>query len=325
MDYTNERVAIRFDDGIEVSRPWLAADDRRAQRVLRTHRTERVQCLCTPHGVPMHVVCRDGRFFLATNPGRASHHALSCPAYHPDEETSGLRHYSDYALTRAGGRHKLLVRNHAPAGPPYEHFSFSAALQFIWEFAGLNVCTPKTVARRNFVAVSSSINRISHKLRFNEEALRLFVPRVTDDIEGCRYAIGQLGKTFHGEFANGVRLAADRSHTFWIDQAQWEGSDLEHHLGPYQEPHRQQTTWIMGRLWRSPMGNYRLFDIGLLPVNDQLLPAQPGTIVALAKLVENKRRFFVCQRYDAVDDETVPLAVLIDRQEPQVVSYPLRS
>jgi hypothetical protein len=273
----------------------------------------------------MHVVCRDGKFFLATNPGRASHHALSCPAYHADEETSGLRHYSDLALSRAAGRHKLQVRNHVPAGPPFDHFSNAAALQFIWEFAGLNVCTPKTVARRTFLVVSSSVHRISHKLRFNDRGLRLYVPRVSDDIEGCLYAIGQISKIFHGEFANGIRLAADRSNTFWIDEKQWQASGLQHHLGPFQDPQRHQTIWIMGKLWRSPMGNYRLFDIGLLPVNDQLLPAQPFTLEALERLVENKRRFFVCQRFDAVDDEAVPLAVLIDRQEPQIISYPLRS
>jgi len=325
MFYTNDKVPIRFGGGIEVSRPWLAADEHRAQRILRKHHSESVLCLCTPHGVPMHVVCRDGKFFLATNPGRASHHALSCPAYQPDEDTSGLRHYSGEALARSRGLYKLQVRHHPPTEPPFAHFSVSAALQFIWEFAGLNVCTPKTVVHRSFLAVSRSLAEISHKVRFNNRGLRLYVPTAVSDIDGCRYAIGQISKVFHGAFANGIRIAADREHTFWVDEKQWNASALGVHLGTYEEPARHQTIWLMGKLWQSPNGNWKLFDVGLLPVNDQLLPALPQAIPALDQLVQSKRRFVVCQRYDAINDDTVPLAILIDRPAPQVVSYPLSS
>lgn len=323
MYYTNEKVPIRFDDGIEVSRPWLAADETRAQRVLKNHRSERAQCLCTPYGVPMHVVCRDGRYHLATNPGHGSHHALSCPAYRPDQETTGLKHYGEGALTLAAGRHKLQVRYHPPKHQPFEHFSPSAAFQFLWEFAGLNVCTPKTVAKRSFLAVSKSLVHGSHHLRFNDRALRLFVPTAVPEIDNSRYAIGQISKIFHGQYANGVKLAAERPTTFWITEQTWQACGLDTHFGPFDAPEKAQTYWLMGKLWRSPQNNWRLFDVGALPVSDQLLPARREALPVLQKLVDNKRRFFVCQRYDAVDDDTIPLAVLIDRQEPQIVSYPL--
>jgi hypothetical protein len=325
MHYTNDKAPIRFDDGVEVSRPWLAADDSRAQRVLRTHRDEKAQCMCTPHGVPMHVVCRDGRYFLATNPGRASHHALSCPAYQPDEEVSGLRHYSDQALSRAAKRHKLQVRREAPEGPPFPHFTPSAALQFVWEYAGLNICTPKTVVHRTFFLVARSLVQISHSIRFNEEALRLYVPLASDTLDGSRYVIGQVSKVNHGKYANAMKLAGDREHTFWIDPDNWQTAGLTEFLGPYEEPRNQNTTWIVGRLWRSPQGNWRLYDLGALPVNSLLLPCRPEAADALQALVDAKRRFVVCQRFDATWDDSVPLAVLIDRKQPQPVSYPLSS
>ena len=254
MYFVNERVLIRFEGGMEVGRPWLAADERRAQRVLRKHRAEGARCLCTPHGVPMHVVCRDGKYFLATNPGRASHHALSCPSYQPAEETSGLRHYTAEALSRASRKHKLQVRGHRPVGPPFDHFSPSAALQFLWEFGGLTVCTPKTVARRSFLLVSRSLIDVSHRVRINGRGLRLYVPATGHEIDGCRYAIGQVTRIFHGEYANGIRLAADRDHTFWIEEGQWSSSNLDALLGPYDEPSRSQTTWVIGKLWQSPNG-----------------------------------------------------------------------
>ena len=139
MHYTNEHVTLRFEGGIEFSRPWLRKDPARAQRVLRAHASENIRCLCTPLGVPMHVVCRDGKYHLATNPGRGHHHALSCPAYLPSEEDSGFHHYSRSAFSRAGGLIKLSVSPSKPTAPPFPHFSPSAALQFIWHLAGLNV------------------------------------------------------------------------------------------------------------------------------------------------------------------------------------------
>jgi len=325
MEYTNEKVKLMFEGGLEFTRTWLAADDQRAQRVLRNHKEERVNCLCTPFGVPMHIVCREGRYFLASNPGRASHHALSCPSYHPAEEASGLRHYSGEAICRASHHYKLAVRPEAPTGPPFDHFTPSAALQFLWELAGLNVCTPKTVARRSFLPLSRSLWRVTHKVLFNKRAIRAYVPLASREIDGCQHVIGQVSRIHRGKFAIGVNLAADREHTFWVDQKQWQNSPISKLLGTYEDPKLADTTWLMARLWLSPKGNFNLYHIGVLPVNDQLLPSYNGLKEPIDKLVENRRRFFVCQRYDAIDDDSVPLAVLIDRKEPQSLYYPLLS
>jgi hypothetical protein len=105
----------------------------------------------------------------------------------------------------------------------------------------------------------------------------------------------------------------------------WHACSLDAHFGEFAAPDKRQTYWLMGRLWRSPQHNWRLFDIGVLPVSDQLLPARQEALPVLQKLVDAKRRFFVCQRYDAIDDDSIPLAVLIDRKDPQLVSYPLIS
>jgi hypothetical protein len=317
MHYTNDSVTIEFDGGIQLSRPWLAADPRRAQRVLRNHADERASCQCTPYGVPMHVVCRLGKYHLATMPGRGHHHALSCPSYLPDDDASGLKNYSPEALSRAAGRHKLSVKPASPGLPPFNHFTPSAALQFLWEFSGLNVCTPRTVEKRNYFFAANSLYKSLPLIRFNEQALRAYIPLAVDTPDQCRYAIGQATKLIHGTYANGICLAADRKTTLWVDEKQWALARLEAVFGEYSAPKCPDSTWVIGKLWRSPQSNLRLFDVGTLRVNSQFLPIDAKTAPLLQTLVDNKRRFFVCQSYDADYDASIPVAVVIDRDEPR--------
>lgn len=322
MLYTNDRYTIRFDGGVEVSRPWLAANSNRAQRVLRNHSAERAQCLCTPVGVPMHIVCRGGTYFLATMPGRGHHHALSCPSYIPDETTSGLRHYSPTALSRANGLIKVQVRPERPGDPPFDHFSPDAALQFLWELAGLTMCTPKTVSARNYQLVARSLADAAANLRINTQGIRPYIPLCGAEPNQSRYVIGQIRQANHAKYANALHLSADRENTFWVDEKNWTSSALHQYFGDFEAPSFRPGVFMLAKLWQSPQGNYRIFEVGLLPTSKQYLPAPDELRATLDQLIAAERRFFVCQRFDARDDQNIPAAVLIDSDEPKNLFLP---
>lgn len=316
MKYTNDRVPLRFDGGVEVSRPWLSADQHRAQRVLRKHASEPVQCLCTPSGVPMHVVCRGGSFHLATMPGRAHHHALSCPSYRPDRKTSGLKHYDRSAYTLTAQNQNIFVSSSPVGVPPFSHFTPSAVLQLLWDLAGLTVCTPKILAKRQYFLVSRSLADVCAGFRINGDSMRPYIPLAFTDPRFCRYLVGGVRRICHGRYGNAIHLSADRDHTFWVDQKEWSNSALSEVFGPFDDPRWQRGYFIISRLFSTRHGNFRLFDSGLLRVNRSFLPVTVADEGFLQGLVDANRRFFVCQRYDAIGDDRIPLVVLIDRDEP---------
>lgn len=320
MHYTNDRVTIRFDGGIELSRPWLDADSARAQRVLRSHSKERATCQCTPSGVPMHVVHRLGRFHLATMPGRAHHHALSCPSYQQKDDVSGLKQYNKSALSRAAGRHKITVSTSDLGRAPYSHFSPSAALQFLWMLAGLNISTPKIVETRTFYIVSHALARAAATLCINGESVRPYIPLAVEAPEHCRYLVGQVRRVFDATHGNGLCLSADKKNTFWVKESHWGG--LSDDLGDFKAPDVSGQVWVMGRLWRSPQNNLHLYDVGSVSISSAFLPVTKQTSQLIDDLVSKKRRFFVCLRYDATDDAGIPAAVLLDKAEPRNLYTP---
>ena len=324
MYYTNDKVTIRFEHGMEVSRPWLAEDRDRAQRILAKHKNEKAMCLCTPAGVLLHVVNRLGAYHLATMPGRGHHHALSCVSYLPDEETSGLRHYGRDALCFASGIHRLSIQPTPPVSAPFTHFSPSAALQYLWNFAGLNVCTPKTVQARKYVAVARSLEESCSLVHFNGRAGRPYIPIAVQEPGRCQHVIGQIRRINHAKYDNGISLSADRVNTFWVDRNQWDGSVLSEVFGNFEEPRKVRNVWLFANLWHSPKGNLKLFDVGLLPVTNHFLPAISGTKDLISSLIHDQRRFYVCLPYDAGDDDTVPAAVLIDTESPKNLYLPSR-
>jgi len=317
MHYTNESVTIRFDSGTELSRSWLASDRQRAQRVLSNHANEGLMCLCTPTGVPMHVVKRLGAYHIATMPGRGHHHALSCSGYIPREETSGLRNYADKAISRANGIHNLSVAPGANERMPFDHFTPSSALQYLWDLAGLNVCTPKTVENRNYRHVGQSLLEASALVRINGEPIRPYIPLVIQSPLSCRTVIAQVRRVTAGRYDNAIALSADRENTFWVDEKQWECSGLADIFGPFSSPAKTRGVWIIGRLWRSPSGNYKLFDLGAISTTESFLPCTTTTKELIGSLVTKQRRFYVCLPYDAVSDTSIPAVVLIDGEAPK--------
>lgn len=316
MLYTNEKVPIRFPHGPELTRGWLDQDSDRAQRVLIKHAAERPMCGCTPEGVLMHIVRRNGRYHLATMPGRSHHHALSCPSYTPDPRTSALRFYSDQAIWRSANRINLEVSHEAVTGPPFDHFSPSAVFELLWELAGLNVSTPKTVATRKHYFVGKSLAEACAAIRLNRETVFPYIPLATSMTDECTHLIARVRRLDRSKFGCRVLLSADRETTCWISHSSWVQSRVDEHFGSFETPTRPNGHWIFAKLWRSPKGNVNLFDVGCLEITDTYLPVRNDTRDIISQLVEDQRRFFVCPRLDAQRDSSSPIAVLLDLDEP---------
>lgn len=322
MLYTNRKVPIRFADGLEVSRAWLKADQSRAQRVLRKRSEQSIACSCTPLGVPMHVVSRAGKLHLATNPGRSHHHALSCPSYKPDKKTSGLRHYSKAAYSHSRARHHLQVSNTFCGTPPFTHFSPSAALQLVWELAGLTISTPKTVPARDFYKASLSIVEATRAVSINGVSMRCFVPCASEMSDDTNYVSGFVDSITTGKYANRISLKGARKTAFWVNQKSWAASNLDNALGPYEAPSASSGTCLMAKLWRSDKGNFQLYDVGTIALDTHFLPVHSTDPHLTDRLIAEGRRFFVCLRFDAPDDRRIPAAVLVDDGEPQPIALP---
>lgn len=316
MLYKNRDVKIRFPQGPELSRGWLEEDAERAQRVLTKHRDERPLCGCTPVGVLMHVVCRQGKYYLATMPGRSHHHAMSCPAYTPDPVTSALRHYSDLAFSRAAGKIRLVVKDEPPTGAAFDHFTPTAALECLWELAGLNICTPKTVRARNLFLVAQSLAAACEVVKVNDVQVQAFTPPLRTPLTEASHVIGAVRSAYPTKFGYRIKLVGDPSSVFWVNTETWALSPLSAWFGE-EGDHDRPPFWIFARLWRSPKGYNRLFEVGGIEVNTAFLPVHAATGEVIEQLVHAERRFFLCPRLDATHDRSMPVAVLLDLDEPQ--------
>lgn len=322
MRYKNRKVPIVFEDGLEVSRGWLAADKSRANRVLSKRAEASVNCLCTPDGVPMHVVHRAGKYHLATKPGRAHHHSLSCPSYIPQRTTSGLRHYRKGAYSSSNATQRLIVSTRPLTEPPYPHFSPGAALQFVWELAGLNVSTPKTVEKRTQFLTSRSFHQATKTLFINNKRVRCYVPSINKLDDETTFAGGFVHSIAHSTYGLRISLVGSFTDSFWINEKEWHSSHLDETFGSYENPLTDANTFLFARLWRSPKGNITLYDVGALKLCENFLPEPVTDKDLVNRLIAQQRRFFVCMRYDAVADRTIPGAVLTDSSEPRELMLP---
>lgn len=319
MKYENRKIPVHFEGGLEVTRAWLAADKSRANRVLSRRVEDEVHCMCTPAGVPMQVVHRAGNYHLATKPGRAHHHSLSCPGYKSQQTTSGLRHYRKGAYSNSKNSQRLIVSTRPLSDPPYPHFSPSAALQFVWELAGLNVSTPKTVETRNQFLSSRSFYQATGTLFINNKRVHCFVPSVNQLDDDSNFVGGFVHSLTKSKFGIRIRLVGAATQPFWTNEKSWGASQLDQLLGPYENPKVDDNVFLFARLWQSPQGNGTLYDIGGLRLCENFLPEPVTDSSLVSKLIAQQRRFFICMRYDAVDDRSIPGAVLTDSSEPREV------
>lgn len=317
MLYTNHEVRIRFSDEVSLTRAWLDDDPVRAQRVLANYHGTHPVCTCVPRGVQMHIVRRGGAFYLATMPGRAHHHALSCPYHIPHPSTDASLHYADTALSRASGLVRLSVYPDPLKHPPFPHFSFSAALEYLWQLAGLNIFMPDMTPRPGLSVAAHTLQSISDRIRIND---RHFIPHFPPAPRADRrftHVIGVIRSLSLTRYGYRVALAGDGEKcTYWINEATWRRCQLFSVPTLFADPLPARYV-IMARLWRSPKGFWNLFDPGLLEVNPQMLPVTEHTRSLVNELTQAKRKFFVVPQLDSSHHPaTLPAAVLLDTDQP---------
>lgn len=317
MLYTNHEVRIRFSDDVSLTRAWLDEEPDRTQRVLATYHGTQPVCTCVPDGVAMHVVRRAGAYYLATMPGRAHHHALSCPYHIPHPSTDASRHYADSALSRASGIFRLSIYPDRLERPPFAHFSFSAALEYLWHLAGLNVFVPDASPPPGLSVAAHTLVSIADRVRIND---REFIPHFPPAPRGDRrftHVIGVIRSLSRTRYGYRVVLAGDgKKCTYWINEQTWRRCQLFDVPALFADPLPTRYV-IMARLWRSPRGFWNLFDPGLIEVNAQMLPVTEQTESLVDELVRARRKFFVVPTLDApISGATLPAAVLLDTEEP---------
>lgn len=319
MRYKNEKIVVKFSGGLEVSKAWLSSDLARKQRVLRNRYGERVTCTCVPDGIAMHIVQRDDAYYLASMPGLSSHHALSCPSHIDDPDTSGLRFYTQRAISLAKGVHNLAVSDGLTSVTP-SHMTPSAVLHYLWYRAGLHICTPKTVESRNAYLASISLLEASQSIRINRQVTRVHIPMLSE-LEGATHICGQVRSVSNGPYSNRITLSGDKKTAFWVKPDQWNDACVRQ-FGAYDEPEKPSgATWLFAKLNTTSKGNHTLTALGVVPITKQFLICSHATPADINVLIEGKRRFFVGLEYDAPKTFSVPKAVIIDEQPPKRIYH----
>jgi len=317
MRYKNTKVIVRFADGLEVSKEWLYSDNARQARVLGPRYGGTVTCTCVPDGIAMHIVRRQGTYYLASMPGLSSHHALSCPSYIDDPDTNGLRFYTPKAISRANGIHRLSVSDGSSVGSPSQ-MSPSAVIQFLWYQAGLHICTPKTVHSRTAYLASLSLFEASQSIRINRLRTTIHIPMMTD-ASNATHVCGQLRNVSSGPYSNRITLAGEKNVAYWVRENDWNDVCV-HYFGRYESPQVPEcTTWIFGAVSKTSKGNLVLSSIGAVPVTKELLICSRATAADIDSLIDDERRFFVGLDYDAPPTLRVPKAVIIDEKPPKPI------
>lgn len=316
MQYINNKIVVRFDDDLEVSKDWLSADSDRAQRVLKKRHRLGATCTCTPSGVAMHIVLRKGTYYLASMPGLSSHHALSCPSHIVDPFTNGLRHYEPEAVVLANGIHHLAVAGKL-SDTDRSNMSPTAVIHYIWQLSGLNVCTPKTVAARNHYLASNSFLQASSPIRINRAPTKLHVPLSNSDPASATHVSGLVKSVDVGPYDIRISLVGERKRSYWISERDWDRT-CKMTFGSFDRPKApSQPTWLLGAITRTKGGYEQLSCVGAAQLTTDFLICPSGSLPLIEKLIEQERRFFVGLRFDAPDTTIVPTAVLIDQQPPR--------
>lgn len=319
MLYTNREIRVRFPRDVNITRAWLDADPERAQRVLRSHYSERPVCSCVPAGVEMHIVYRQGTYYLASMPGRAHHHALYCPYYIPHPSTDALQHYADTAYSRKSGNVHLRVLPEKPSGTPFAHFSPRAALEHFWQLAGLNVYAPAPAPAPTLPFVAKSLSRIASRVRINGEPFAPHTPPVAQGDAQPTHVIGLARFLSPTRYGYRLVLSRDRGkQCFWISEETWLRAELSNQPQLVGKPVGCPYL-VVGRIWRSKRGHWNLVDLGILEIEDNFIPVHGHTRSCIADLVHHGRRFFACAQLDTNDSCGMPAAVLLDTETPTPV------
>lgn len=317
MLFTNHEVRIRFSSDVALTRSWLDEEPARTQRVLATYHGTQPICTCVAGGVAMHIVRRAGAYYLATMPGRAHHHALSCPYYIPHPSTDACRYYSDSALSRARGIYRLSIYPDPLQLPPFPHFGFSAALEYLWHLTGLNVFVPDATPQPGLAIAAHTLVSMAARVRINDQEFKPHFPPATRRGRDFTHVIGVIRSLSQTRYGYRVILAGDATHsTYWINEHTWRRCRMFDVPALFTEPLPNRYV-IMARLWRSPKGFWNLFDLGLIAVNPQMLPVSDQTESLVDELVRARRKFFVVPPLDTpISGVLLPAAILLDTEAP---------
>lgn len=311
------RPILRFESGIELTRLWLKSDPTRAQRVLSKHSNERVLCMCRTQGVPMQIVNRSGVYHLASMPGRGRLHDRDCPSYIEDRRAFALQYYSDQAITLSSDLYRIRVSSPRSSQPPFEQLTPSAALQLIWEVAGLCNSHPSYIEERTHHRSLSRIAKIACRFRVNGEKFVVYLPFRDQSPLGCRYVVAPVYSLNAGPYAAALRLKGDFENTFWISEDEWINCHLDRYFGSFSSPEMSGSYFVFAKLWSSNAGNYRLYNPGFLKLSPNCLPVFNLPVTIYDDLIAAKREFSVVPPMDSPASATLPLVICIDRPEPQ--------
>lgn len=162
------------------------------------HRTsDRPSCLCRPEGIPMYVICLDGRYYIKRMPNTGGDHDPGCSSYEPPAELSGLGQVLgtaivedaeigttalrlQFSMTKSTGRSIPVPGECTDDSVKTDgnKLSLRGLLHFLWEEAGFHKWSPAMVGKRNWgVLRKYLLQAAQHKLtKRSELSSLLYVP-----------------------------------------------------------------------------------------------------------------------------------------------------
>jgi hypothetical protein len=326
--YTREDVRLRFPSGAVHTRPWLDSHPRAREELYRESAERRVVCECHPAGVEMTVRRVGVQHHLANLPGRAHHHAPSCPSFVPDPSIDARQDYSRAALMEVGGGVlHATVRDAAPEPAPYEHMTPRAALELLWSAAELTHWAPKMTTRRTVLSVRATLKTAAARLVINDEpladSLYLAEPERPRGTRQPLYVLGELHRVVRGAHSLGLALRYDTTGPYWVARSAW-SPPLSALLGSYDQPRGDlPSVWVLARTWYTAHHAHCRW-VGALHVTASSLPIEhPAEEPLLDQLVRDGRRFVRVPGLDSSGDPRYPILTLIDTATPVNVHSPM--